>query len=82
MKTNCLTSLFVIGSILFSTMATFAAVPKAGDKAPLFTGQDQDGKTLKLKQPHRQKNRAALFLPEGQHAGLHEGSVRFPRPPR
>ena len=48
MKTNCLTSLFVIGSILFSTMATFAAVPKAGDKAPLFTGQDQDGKTLKL----------------------------------
>ena len=48
MKTNCLTSLFVIGSILFSTAATFAAVPKAGDKAPLFTGQDQDGKTWKL----------------------------------
>jgi peroxiredoxin len=34
--------------MLFSATATFAAIPKAGDTAPLFTGQDQDGQTLKL----------------------------------
>ena len=67
MKTNFFASLLVIGSILFSAAATFAAMPKAGDTAPLFTGQDQDGKTVKLAESHRQENRAALFLSEGLH---------------
>jgi peroxiredoxin Q/BCP len=48
MKTNCFISLFVTGSILFSAATALAAVPKAGDTAPLFTGQDQDGKAVKL----------------------------------
>ena len=49
MKTNWFANLLVIGSMLFSTAAAYAAIPKAGDTAPLFTGQDQVGKTFKLK---------------------------------
>jgi peroxiredoxin Q/BCP len=37
-----LTSLFV------SATSLLAALPKAGDSAPLFTGQDQDGREFKL----------------------------------
>jgi peroxiredoxin Q/BCP len=48
MKTNCFISLFVTGSILFSAATALAAVPKAGDTAAMFTGQDQDGKAVKL----------------------------------
>ena len=49
MKSNLFACLLVIGSILWSPATTLAAVPRAGDPAPLFTGQDQDGKTVKLK---------------------------------
>jgi peroxiredoxin Q/BCP len=40
--------LIIVSSILFFTVRGFAAMPKAGDTAPLFTGQDQDGKDFKL----------------------------------
>jgi len=78
MKTNWFANLLAIGSILFISAPVFAAVPKAGDTAPLFTGQDQDGKTVNLNSLIGKKNRAALFLSQGQHPGLHEGSVRIP----
>jgi peroxiredoxin Q/BCP len=77
MKTNCLTSLFVIGSILFSTMATFAAVPKAGDKAPLFTGQDQDGKTLKLNSLIGKKIVLLYFYPKDNTPGCTKEACGF-----
>jgi peroxiredoxin len=48
MKMNLLNTLLIAGSILFIAAAVFAAVPQAGDTAPLFTGQDQDGKTVEL----------------------------------
>src|SRR5208282_4365588 len=49
MKINWFKYLFVAGSMLFAaTAAVQAAVPRTGDTAPLFTGQDQDGKTVKL----------------------------------
>jgi peroxiredoxin Q/BCP len=48
MKTNGFTALLIAGSILFSTAAAFAAMPQAGDAAPSFAGQDQNGKTVKL----------------------------------
>jgi peroxiredoxin Q/BCP len=49
MKSNWFKNLLVAGSMLFSTAATMqAAMPQVGDTAPPFTGQDQDGKTLKL----------------------------------
>lgn len=44
MKTRLLTSLFVAAAVLVAAAAT----PKVGDKAPGFTTQDQDGKTVKL----------------------------------
>jgi peroxiredoxin Q/BCP len=77
MKTNCLISLFVIGSILFSTAATFAAVPKAGDKAPLFTGQDQDGKTFKLNSSIGKKIVLLYFYPKDNTPGCTKEACGF-----
>jgi peroxiredoxin Q/BCP len=35
-------------SLFVSATSLFAALPKAGDSAPVFTSQDQDGKEFKL----------------------------------
>ena len=48
MKTNWFTALLIAGSILSSAATAFAAMPKVGDTAPLFEGQNQDGKTFSL----------------------------------
>jgi cytochrome oxidase Cu insertion factor (SCO1/SenC/PrrC family) len=48
MKTNWFATLLTAGSILFSAAAVQAAMPQAGDAAPAFTGQDQDGKAVNL----------------------------------
>jgi peroxiredoxin Q/BCP len=48
MHTSTFSTLLAIGSILLLALTTFAAPPKAGDPAPLVTGQDQDGKTVNL----------------------------------
>ena len=77
MKTHCLTSLFVIGSILFSGMAAFAAIPKAGDQAPLFTGQDQDGKTVKLKSLIGKKIVLLYFYPKDNTPGCTQEACNF-----
>jgi len=77
MKTNCLASLLVICSILFSTAATFAAVPKAGDKAPIFTGLDQDGKTFKLKSFIGEKIVLLYFYPKDNTPGCTKEACGF-----
>jgi peroxiredoxin Q/BCP len=41
-------ALFAIAGLFFFNTTIFAAMPKAGDTAPLFQGTDQDGKTVKL----------------------------------
>lgn len=48
MKTILLVALLVVVAIIFSATKASAAMPKAGDTAPLIQGQDQDGKTVKL----------------------------------
>ena len=49
MKINRLKYSFAAGLLFFITTAALpAAMPKAGDTAPLFAGQDQDGNTVKL----------------------------------
>lgn len=48
MKTTLFAGLLVIGLILFFTINSRAAMPKAGDSAPLFTGTNQDGQVFKL----------------------------------
>ncbi len=77
MKTNCLTSLLIIGSILFSATATYAAIPKAGDKAPLFTGQDQDGKTVKLNSLIGKKIVLLYFYPKDNTPGCTKEACGF-----
>ena len=77
MKTNWFANLLVIGFILFSTAATFAAVPKAGDQAPLFTGQDQDGKTFKLKSLIGEKIVLLYFYPKDNTPGCTKEACGF-----
>ena len=48
MKLTLLAGLLVVGSFLLFPLKASAAIPKAGDTAPLFTGVDQDGKEFKL----------------------------------
>ena len=48
MKLTLLAGLLVVGSFLLFTLKASAAIPKAGDTAPLFTGVDQDGKEFQL----------------------------------
>ncbi len=77
MKTNCLSSLLVIGSILLSTAAAFAGVPKAGDVAPLFAGQDQDGKTVKLKSLIGKQIVLLYFYPKDNTPGCTKEACGF-----
>jgi peroxiredoxin Q/BCP len=77
MKTNCFTNLLVIGSILFYATAAFAAVPKAGDTAPLFTGQDQDGKAVKLADLIGKKIVLLYFYPKDNTPGCTKEACGF-----
>ena len=77
MKTICFTNLLVAGSILFSAATTFAAIPKAGDTAPLFTGQDQDGKTLKLNSLIGKKIVLLYFYPKDNTPGCTKEACGF-----
>jgi peroxiredoxin Q/BCP len=77
MKTNWFTNLLVIGSMLFSATATFAAIPKAGDTAPLFTGQDQDGKAFKLKSSIGKKIVLLYFYPKDNTPGCTKEACGF-----
>jgi thioredoxin-dependent peroxiredoxin len=48
MRANLISIFPIIVSMIFSTTIVQAAVLKVGDAAPLFTGQDQDGKAMNL----------------------------------
>jgi len=69
MKTNRLTRRLVAGSLLGLAITTLAAIPKAGDPAPLFTGQDQDGKTVKLADFTGKKIVLLYFYPKDNTPG-------------
>jgi peroxiredoxin Q/BCP len=77
MKMNLLITLFVAGSILFSTLPVLAAVPKAGDAAPLFTGQDQDGKTVNLADLVGKKIVLLYFYPKDNTPGCTKEACGF-----
>jgi peroxiredoxin Q/BCP len=77
MKINHLANLIVAGSILFFTTAASAAVPQAGDKAPLFTGQDQDGKTVKLHSLTGEKIVLLYFYPKDNTPGCTKEACGF-----
>jgi peroxiredoxin Q/BCP len=77
MKMNLLNTLFIAGSILFIAVPVFAAVPKAGDTAPLFTGQDQDGKTFNLKSSIGKKIVLLYFYPKDNTPGCTKEACGF-----
>jgi peroxiredoxin Q/BCP len=77
MKTNWFTTLLIAGSILISTTAAFAAIPKAGDAAPAFEGRDQDGKTVKLADLAGKKIVLLYFYPKDQTPGCTKEACGF-----
>jgi peroxiredoxin Q/BCP len=77
MKMNLLNALLIAGSILFIAAAVFAAVPQAGDPAPLFTGQDQDGKTVELNSLIGKKIVLLYFYPKDNTPGCTKEACGF-----
>jgi len=77
MKTHWFTKLLVAGSILFFTVAVQAAMPKVGDTAPLFTGQDQDGKTVNLADFIGKKIVLLYFYPKDFTSGCTKEACGF-----
>ncbi|HEY5042142.1 MAG TPA: peroxiredoxin [Verrucomicrobiae bacterium] len=59
----------LLTSLLFAATAVFAEMPKAGDTAPLFTGTDQDGKTVKLADVIGKKIVLLYFYPKDFTSG-------------
>jgi thioredoxin-dependent peroxiredoxin len=77
MKINWFPTLLIAGSILFSAATTCAALPKAGDVAPSFEGQDQDGKTVKLADLAGKKNVLLYFYPKDFTGGCTKEACGF-----
>ena len=77
MKINGFTALLISGSILFSAAATFAAMPNAGDAAPAFEGQNQDGKTVKLADLSGKKIVLLYFYPKDFTGGCTKEACGF-----
>src|SRR5208282_6772378 len=70
--------LLVAGSMLVSaTAAVQAAMPKVGDTAPLFTGQDQDGKMVKLADLAGKKIVLLYFYPKDFTGGCTKEACGF-----
>lgn len=72
-----LTSLLAAVAVLFSTTTIFAAMPKAGDTAPLFTGKNQDGKTFKLADLIGKKIVLLYFYPKDFTGGCTKEACGF-----
>jgi peroxiredoxin Q/BCP len=77
MKTNWFPTLFIAGSVLFSGATVFAAMPKASDTAPLFTGTDQDGKAVNLADLIGKKIVLLYFYPKDETPGCTKEACGF-----
>lgn len=77
MKTNWFATLLIAGSILFSAAAVQAAMPQAGDAAPAFAGQDQDGKTVSLADFTGKKIVLLYFYPKDFTGGCTKEACGF-----
>src|SRR5690242_2364440 len=69
MKIKLLAAVLIAGSVLFTASTLRAEMPKAGDKAPLFQGQDQDGKEFKLADLVGKKVVLLYFYPKDNTPG-------------
>jgi len=77
MKINWFANLLVVAGIIVSATTTFAALPKAGDTAPLFTGQDQDGKEFNLADHAGKKIVLLYFYPKDFTGGCTKEACGF-----
>jgi thioredoxin-dependent peroxiredoxin len=77
MKPNIFAQLLVTGSILLAAATAFAGIPKAGDPAPFFTAQDQDGKTVKLKSLIGKQIVLLYFYPKDNTPGCTKEACGF-----
>jgi len=77
MKTNWFATWLIAGTILFSAATTFAATPKVGDTAPLFTGTNQDGQTFKLADLIGKKIVLLYFYPKDFTGGCTKEACGF-----
>ena len=71
------TKLFLAALLLSATTTLFAAMPKAGDVAPQFEGQDQDGKTVKLADFAGKKIVLLYFYPKDFTGGCTKEACGF-----
>lgn len=67
----------LLASLLVTTASAFAAMPKAGDTAPAFEGQDQDGKTVKLADFAGKKIVLLYFYPKDFTGGCTKEACGF-----
>jgi peroxiredoxin Q/BCP len=77
MKKIKLLPALLAAAILFPAATVFAAMPKAGDTAPLFEGQDQDGKTVKLADFTGKKIVLLYFYPKDFTGGCTKEACGF-----
>ena len=77
MKLILLAGLVGVGLIVFFAVTASAEIPKAGDAAPLFTGQDQDGQTVKLKSLIGEKIVLLYFYPKDNTPGCTKEACGF-----
>ena len=77
MKTNRFANLLITGSLLLFATTALAAPPKAGDPAPAFSGQDQDGKTVNLADFAGKKIVLLYFYPKDNTPGCTKEACGF-----
>jgi thioredoxin-dependent peroxiredoxin len=77
MKIKLMATLAAAGLALLAVSAHAGQMPKAGDTAPLFTGQDQDGKTIKLADYTGKKIVLLYFYPKDFTGGCTKEACGF-----
>jgi peroxiredoxin Q/BCP len=77
MKMMFFIGLIIAGLILFFAANGFAAMPKTGEMAPLFTGTDQDGQEFKLADLIGKKIVLLYFYPKDFTGGCTKEACGF-----
>jgi thioredoxin-dependent peroxiredoxin len=77
MKITLYVAFIIIVAIIFMAQSARADMPKAGDRAPLFTGQDQDGKEFKLADLIDRKIVLLYFYPKDFTGGCTKEACGF-----
>jgi thioredoxin-dependent peroxiredoxin len=76
-KINLITTLAVASLVLLAPALLAATMPKVGDTAPLFTAQDQNGKTINLADLVGKKIVLLYFFPKAFTPGCTKEACGF-----